>query len=238
MVNDDADSRLTAADAALILLLLSLTCVALAPTLMPDSYSLITHSVSESAAQRVEGAWLARAGFLLLGFAVLLIASRAQGWGRWGRMAHRVYGAGLLASAAFSHRSWEPIPFDAFEDTLHSAAATLVGLAFVGGVTIVAFRRPAAQTGFRAFDVIAVVVAMIVSALVGLELTNSGGMLQRLMFLVGYLWYGVEAARLAGASRRRPALQTQRPNTENTTPRPTASPHDARSTTRKVTGSG
>ena len=208
---DEANPRLGVAIAALILLFSSLVCLALAPTLMPDSYSMISHSVSESAAQRVDGAWLARYGLLLLGFAVLLIANLGRDWGRWGRLAHRTYGVGLTAAAAFSHRSWEPIPFDALEDTLHSAAATLVGLAFVGGVMIVALRRPAAQTGSRVFDVIAVVVAIAISALVGLELTNSSGLLQRLMFLVGYVWYGAEAARRAGASRRRPALQTAAP---------------------------
>ena len=147
VVREDAHPNLLATGIAVVLLAVSLASIALAPMLMPDSYSIVTHSVSESAAQRINGAWLARAGLLLLAFAVLLIAALVQDWGAWGRLTHRVYGVGLVATAAFSHRPWEPIPFDAFEDTLHSVAATAVGVAFVVGVTIVAFRRPATDPG-------------------------------------------------------------------------------------------
>jgi hypothetical protein len=39
--------------------------------------------------------------------------------------------------AAFSHRPWLPhVQFDRFEDLLHSASATGVGLAFAGGVIL------------------------------------------------------------------------------------------------------
>lgn len=190
--------------AALFLLAGSAVCVALAPLLMPDSYSIIEHSVSESAGQGVEGAWLARFGFLFLGFAVLLIASRAEHWGAWGRLAHRVYGVAMIATATFAHMPWEDIPYDAFEDTLHSAAASLVGFSFTVGVLVVALRRPAGQRSAIVLDTIAIIAAMTVSALVVFELIDAAGLVQRVMFGIGYLWYGIEAARTSKAPSASP----------------------------------
>ena len=86
-------------------LLAALTALALAPLLMPDTYSVRGHSVSESAAQGVEGAWLARLGFLLFGFAVLSLAlDPGSTWGRWGRRAHAGFGVSMIAAAVFLGR--------------------------------------------------------------------------------------------------------------------------------------
>lgn len=82
--------RLTAAAIALILAA-SVACVAIAPALMPDSYSIVEHSISESAAQGVEDVWLARTGLLLFGLAVLVSAGlTGSRWGVWGRVVHRI----------------------------------------------------------------------------------------------------------------------------------------------------
>jgi hypothetical protein len=48
-----------------------------APLLMLPAYSWMQHTVSESAAQGVSGAWLVRLGFLLFGFPVLSLAALA-----------------------------------------------------------------------------------------------------------------------------------------------------------------
>jgi hypothetical protein len=113
-----------------------------APLLMPASYSWLAHTTSESAAQGVAGAWLARFGFLALGAGVLLLAASARQ--RWGPLAaglHGTFGAFMVATAAFSARPWEPdAPFDAIEDLLHSVAATAMGFAFAFGVAAVAWR--------------------------------------------------------------------------------------------------
>jgi hypothetical protein len=185
----------TAGGMALALLAASAVCVAVAPFLMPDSYSVVEHSVSESAGQGVEGAWLARFGFLFLGFAVLLIANRAEQWGVWGRLAHRVYGVAMIATATFAHRPWEDIPFDVFEDFLHSAAATVVGFAFTVGVLLVSLNRPTSQRAARSLDGVAILAAIVVSAAVMFELIDAAGLVQRVMFGIGYLWYGIEAIR-------------------------------------------
>lgn len=55
----------------LLLLALSAVLILVAPVMMPDSYSWVSNYISESAAQNVTDAWVARLGFLLFGFAVL-----------------------------------------------------------------------------------------------------------------------------------------------------------------------
>lgn len=186
--------------AVLGLLAASVVAVVVAPTLMPASYSWVRHSVSESAAQGVQDAWVARLGFLLLGFAVLVLAGVARG--RWGPLAsalHRLYGVSIVAAAAFAHRPWLDVPFDAFEDVLHSAAATGVGFGFTVGVALVAFRRGPDATAARSFDGVAVLVGLAISVMV-VNVVGVAGLAQRFMFGVGYLWYGLEALRTARAS--------------------------------------
>ncbi len=192
--NASAHSRMIVAT-VVAMLLASVVAVAIAPTLMPDSYSVVEHSVSESAAQGVEGAWLARLGFLLLGFAVLASAGIAgTRWGVWGRIAHRTYGVSMVGAAAFSHMPWLDVRYDAFEDFLHSVAASGMGFAFTAGVLIVTFRRSRNAVGARAFDWVAIAAAMVIP-MVMFNITGVAGLVQRVMFGIGYLWYGLEAIR-------------------------------------------
>ena len=61
----------------------SVAVLAAAPALMPAGYSWVSQTTSESAAQGVQGAWLARLGFLLFGLSVILLATLCRD--RWGR---------------------------------------------------------------------------------------------------------------------------------------------------------
>lgn len=186
------------AEVGLVLLLLigSVVSVVIAPLLMPASYSIVEHSISESAAQGVEGAWLARLGFLMFGLAVLLLASIAgDRWGMWGRIAHRVWGVSMIGAAVFSHMPWLDTPYDAFEDTLHSIASFAVGMAFIVGVLLVTFQRGPGRGLVRVFDWIAIGIALVVP-LIMFNLTDVAGVVQRVMFAVAYLWYGLEALSL------------------------------------------
>ena len=92
----------------------SALALALAPLLMPDAYSWVSHTTSESAAQGVSGAWLARLGFLMFGLAVLWLTALAGArWERWGRLFQAMFGVLMTATAAFSHRPFEPdVVFD------------------------------------------------------------------------------------------------------------------------------
>lgn len=173
------------------LLIASAVAVGLAPGVMPASYSWVAHTTSESAAQGVDGAWLARLGFLVFGLAVLGLCVVAQR--RWSGLAtvmHGGFGVLMLAATAFSARSWEAgVPFDQVEDLLHSVAATAMGFAFALGVLAVAsggwrHRRMVR----RILDVLAVA-ASVVIPLSMMAAPDLAGVLQRSMFAIAYLWY-------------------------------------------------
>ena len=192
-----------AAVGALVCLAASAVALALAPALMPASYSWVAHTTSESAAQGVAGAWLARLGFLALGLGVLALSGPA--WQLWGRLAtglHVAFGVLMVAAAAFSARPWESdVPFDATEDVLHSVAATAMGFAFAFGVVAVGWRTWRAAGRWRWRDATAVVASVVFPlAMVGVD--GYAGLLQRPIFVVAYLWYGAETLRLLrGPSR-------------------------------------
>jgi hypothetical protein len=173
------------------LLIASAVAVGLAPRLMPASYSWVVHTTSESAAQGVDGAWLARLGFLVFGLAVLALCVVAQR--RWSGLAtvmHGAFGVLMVAAGTFSARSWEAgVPFDRVEDVLHSVAATGMGFAFALGVLAVAsggWRHR--QTVRRMLDVLAVAASVVVP-LSMMAAPDLAGVLQRSMFAIAYLWY-------------------------------------------------
>jgi hypothetical protein len=102
----------------------------------------------------------------------------------------------MVATAAFSHRPWaEGVPFDAIEDGLHSLTATVMGFAFSFGVLVRLLQRSPAEKGGRLLDVAAVAAATFIPLIMVTQPTM-GGLVQRLMFGVAYLWYGKEAWRV------------------------------------------
>lgn len=180
---------------ALALLAASVLCLGIAPLLMPESYSIVENAVSESAGQGVESAWVARLGFLFLGFGVLILTNMAGSrWGVWGRLSFRAYGVAMIGNAAFSHMPWEDVPYDAFEDFLHSVTAGVTGAAFVAGVLIVMLRRGPGHASARIFDLLAVLAALGISMLM-FNFESIAGLVQRIMFAIAYLWFGLEAIR-------------------------------------------
>ena len=182
----------------LVALAVSAASLALAPTLMPDSYSWTSHTTSESGAQGVEGAWLARLGFLLLGLAVIWLAVLSRPtWRRWGTAFHLSFGVFMTATAAFSTRGWEEgASFDRTEDDLHSIASTAVGFSFALGVIAVSLKRDTDRFPTRAFDLLAIVAAGVVLPICMTIWGEVDGVFQRAIFLIAYAWYAGEAVRL------------------------------------------
>jgi hypothetical protein len=102
------------------------------------------------------------------------------------------FGVLMIATAAFSHRSWQDeVPFDAFEDGLHSVAATGLGFAFAFAVLARAFGRPKSQVWRRGLDAVAVISAAVIPIAMTL-MPELDGLLQRAMFIVAYVWFGAE----------------------------------------------
>jgi len=176
------------------LLAVSAAALVTAPFVLDASYSVVANTTSESGAQGVDGAWVARSGFLLLGLAVLWIAGRRSGtWGQPATALHTTFGACMCAVAAFSLRSWVPgADFDPTEDLLHSIAATVLGFAFALGVVSVAIRNRSERGPWIVLDSLAVIASVILP--LGMTMNDRiDGALQRLMFALAYLWYAREA---------------------------------------------
>lgn len=182
------------AESAAILVLLAVSAVglAVAPLVLDESYSWVEHTTSQAGGQGVDGAWMARLGFVLFGLAVIWFAARKAGaWRQPATALHVAFGTCLLAVAAFSLRSWQAgAPFDRTEDTLHSVAATVMGFAFALGVAAARW-WPGRPAGFRVLDVVAIAASVVVPLAMAAS-TGYTGALQRAMFAVAYLWYARE----------------------------------------------
>ncbi len=200
--------RPRAATGVIGLLVISAVAVLLAPLAMPESYSWVKHTTSESAAQGVAGAWVARVAFVTFGFAVLALATISRHrWGLAGTACHSAFGVLMIAAAVFSTRSWIPeASFNRTEDTLHSIAASAMGLAFAGGVVAAIVARR--STGIGLLGPIAVV-ASIVLPLGMTTWEDASGAFQRLMFGIGYAWYCQEALRQEGPIPHRSIVRSR-----------------------------
>jgi hypothetical protein len=183
---------------SLVLLASSALALAMAPAVLPRSYSWVENTTSEAAGQGVPGAWLARSGFVLFGAGVgLVVRCRRDRWNPVAVVAHAGFAVSMVAVAVVPSRSWTGAPYDARPDLLHSVAATAMGFCFVIGV--VALMGEGRRPGRRWGDAVAVGAA-IVLPLAMTVWPSSAGVSQRLMFLVAYLWYGREL--FPGSSER------------------------------------
>jgi hypothetical protein len=186
----------TLAAAGLTMLTAAGLAIAAAPSLMPESYSWVRQVVSDTASQGTEGAWLTRSAFVLSGVSVMMLAVISGPiWGTWARASHALYGVLVLGLASFSRRAWTGSSFDAFEDLVHSGLAIVAGVVFTVAVVLVAVkrRRPSGMTRLRDWTTVTV---MALLPLVMLSVLDVAGLAQRVMVVVGFLWYGTEATRL------------------------------------------
>jgi hypothetical protein len=98
----------------------------------------------------------------------------------------------MIGNAIFSSKPWDAtLPFDATEDMLHSWMSGLVGTVFSIGVVVLYFQRGQADRFSKRFDLFAVLISVGVSIAMMGQL-GIDGFIQRLMFLVSYLWYAKE----------------------------------------------
>lgn len=177
-----------------VLLVTSALCIFLAPLAMPLGYSWLSNSISESAAQGLRLAWIARLGFILFGLAVLwLVLFRRTTWARGVYWMQLVFAIFMLGTAAFSHKPWVAgVTFDPNEDFLHSVTATGMGFAFAFGVVLRFLQRKENEKLQRAYDFVAILAATVLTPIGG-AVPFVAGLLQRTMFAVAYLWFIHEA---------------------------------------------
>lgn len=172
-----------------VCLVTSALLLAIAPAFLGADYHWLTHTTSESAAQNTERAWIARTAFALYGVAILMLSFSSP---PPSRSRYLPFAASMILVAIWSHRPYlEGRTFDSVEDSLHSVAATLVGISFVVAVISSLLADKGRPRTVVAFDVAAVVA----SAVIPLVMANSDpirGLAQRIMFLMSYVWFFVE----------------------------------------------
>lgn len=176
------------------LLAISAILIFIAPLAMPDDYSIVSNVISESAGQRVEGAWIARLGFICFGLGVMWLSiSRRSQWAAGAYWCHMAFGVLMISTAAFSHKPWlDNIPYDEIEDLLHSFTATVMGFAFSFGVLFRLLQRKKHERNRKIFDILALLVATVIP-LIGWYIPIIGGLVQRALFAISYIWYAAEA---------------------------------------------
>jgi hypothetical protein len=198
--------RSVACPEVLLGLLLSAFAFALSPLLMPSSYSWVAHTLSQAASQGQPGSWLSRVGFLIAGLTVLRLSSCARlEWSQLTRNLHRVAGLAMLGAVAFTDRSWDPnTPFDPLENAVHSAIATTIYITFAFGVLANISRRFVTRRGIARFDIVTIGLMLFLPPIMLLapEIT---GLVERVMFGVAYLWYGLAVARMSSPTGERNA---------------------------------
>ncbi|MGH8828253.1 MAG: hypothetical protein ACRDVZ_11805, partial [Jiangellaceae bacterium] len=101
----------------------------------------------------------------------------------------------MTATAAFSHRPSGPgAESDRTEGLMHSVTATAMGFTFALGVVAAVLWRDRARGQWKVLDVVAVMASVAIPLAMS-AWPDVRGATQRLMFVVAYVWYGVEAVR-------------------------------------------
>lgn len=171
-------------------LIVSFVLLAAAPLVIPDSYSITQHTLSESGAQGIAGAWAFRSGVLLASISVIaLISVSAPLWPRSARRWLLVYAVAVGLLAVFPEEPWNGGPHDATVAFLHTVSGVIGAVAFIIGVFLVARNRPPAP----ALDWLVIAVVALVPQL--MLLVEVDGLLQRGMVAIGYSWLLVESVR-------------------------------------------
>lgn len=174
---------------ASFVLVASAALLTIAPLFMPPSYRWVEHTTSESAAQGIPGAWVARTGFAFFALGVAIQAwSHRRRWNPLTVGAHAGFSVCMLGAATFSTRPWFVAAYDATEDSLHSVAASVMGFCFALGVVSSLFDRTGARRSIRLVDALAIGASVLVPIAM-FSLGIGAGLLQRAMFAIALWWY-------------------------------------------------
>lgn len=181
--------------ASVVALVVSAMLLAAAPLWMPRGFDWRRHTISDSAAQDLPRAWLARVGLALLGVASVRLAIDAAPLGPATRIGLALFGLGMISSGAWSKRPWQhTASFDQRADRIHSLSARIAGMGYMVATLAHLSDRWAVADAHLAITVAALVTALVCPAIT-FRVPQVGGGAQRVMFGVSYLWIGSLAVR-------------------------------------------
>lgn len=170
--------------------------IAFWPTTLPDSYSLVEHTISESGGQGVDGAWVLHLGVMIVGAAVALIWLLGQGiWSRGASFSMAGYVAAVVLAAVIVDEPWFDAVHDTTEAFLHTAAVVISGVAFCLGVLLIGHGRNPGSAWSRRHDFLVILVIAITPILM-IVAEPYDGLIQRTAVVFGFSWLYAESLRL------------------------------------------
>jgi len=157
--------------------------------LVDDSYQWQVNSISQLGAQAYDKAWIIRSGFIGFGIIILLtgISRIKMNKGYWFReIPIMIYGFAILLSGIFSAEPFlEGVSYSTQEAQLHGVFATVAGFALT--LAILMFTFTDVPNIKRIGHFVALVLVTVFSLLFGM-LQNFAGIMQRLLWFVGFTW--------------------------------------------------
>lgn len=149
-------------------------------------YSILKNTTSQLGAQNTPNAWIMNLVFILIGFASVI-----EGWIHLKRYwFHKfvitIFGLALILTALFQTAPIvEGIPFNDYEDGMHTLFANIVGFSFAVFAFSAAFivRR----TRERLLALLICIMAIGLSVLI-FSIAGYAGILQRTMFIIAFAW--------------------------------------------------
>ncbi len=178
---------------AIVALAIAALGVLLAPVFLHDEYSILSNSISESAAQNVPTAWIARTALFASGLGVLgIVVLKSRSWSRTVSISFSVFGTLWIVSSVFSTKSWVAgSSFSELESAIHSGAASAMAIVVLGGLVLAFTKQPVRRVErVLAFGL---ATSATILPLASLLVPEFGGLFQRLMFFYTYLWFARQA---------------------------------------------
>jgi hypothetical protein len=164
-------------------IVLFVVAVALGPAYTAPGYSAVSNVISELAGQHTPGRLVMVAAFVALGAAVGVDGLRAR---RTDALPFVAFGLCFAAAGMFGHKPFVAgVAYTAWVDTLHSALATVSGVALTVGFVWQALR--AQNTRHRALAW-ALAAWCVVLPLLMLQSPANQGIIQRIMYLAVFAW--------------------------------------------------
>lgn len=174
--------------------LLLLPVMFILPFFSVDTYSILKNTTSQLGAQNTVNAWMMNTVFILVGISCLLEAWMNVKGFPLQKLLLIIFGLGLFLIGIFRHAPiTEGLPYNAWEDRLHSVFATVVGISFTFYAVSSAFIEKAIK--HRVMDLIVGFTATILSMLM-FSIPDYSGVWQRAIFIVSFSWLIVMLERI------------------------------------------
>lgn len=153
------------------------------PAYTVPGYSPVSNLISELAAQNTQRNYLMSAAFIALGMAMVFDGARSFGRTLAPFMA---FGFFMFLAGLFAHKPVTPgVPYSAFAHSAHSAFATAAGISISVGLI---WQAVLAQSARRRLQAVLVAVVCMALPLGMLALPAYQGAIQRIMYVIVFLW--------------------------------------------------